>query len=337
MNQLNPHFARSVALQSHPLPAGRHMVKAGSAFTLVELLVVISIVALLISLLLPALGSARQAAQRTQSLTNVKQISTALFVYTADSKESMPFQQEVSRNGSGVIFANRWSRQWCRILYESQYLPSIEVFWSPAKIRFSEPWPHSRMGTEDHTFESVGYGLNRGVSPAHESDYIKKQLGLYTAGTKGDWTLGEDHLSPLRMGDGNAPPPGNMMLLMENAGIGPSWGGLNGFHLATPGRHDSQGGFRPFHYNGAIVRSYVDGHALAAAGSGGVRVTGRAYHLNVSQPDWSPVDVNELGYNTSGAAGPLDGVWIYASITEHNEHLPWYVMWRTNWYKDLRP
>ena len=61
------------------------------AFTLIELLVVIVIIAILASLLLPALAAAKVRAQRTVCMNNLHEIALAFQMYAGDNHDSCPF------------------------------------------------------------------------------------------------------------------------------------------------------------------------------------------------------------------------------------------------------
>ncbi len=69
----------------------RHRLKA---FTLIELLVVIAIIALLVSILLPSLNQARELAKQTKCMANLRNINTAVMMYTVDYDDTYPAAED---------------------------------------------------------------------------------------------------------------------------------------------------------------------------------------------------------------------------------------------------
>lgn len=63
-------------------------------FTLVELLVVIGIIAVLIGILLPTLSRAREAARKTQCLSNLRTLHQMLVLYSVQFKDATPIEFE---------------------------------------------------------------------------------------------------------------------------------------------------------------------------------------------------------------------------------------------------
>jgi len=87
---------------------GGFCVQKEPGFTLIELLVVIAIIALLASLLLPALNKAKVKAQGIQCLGNLRQLQLCWHMYSDDNAGIMPPNKWGNANNGPVSFAGSW-------------------------------------------------------------------------------------------------------------------------------------------------------------------------------------------------------------------------------------
>src|SRR4051812_30841311 len=94
------------------------------AFTLVELLVVIGIIALLISILLPALSKARESSNTVKCLANLRSFGQAAMNYAADNQGYMVPGQWQKTADNTIVDDYSWggNEAWCNIFVQGGYL-----------------------------------------------------------------------------------------------------------------------------------------------------------------------------------------------------------------------
>ena len=128
-----------------------------SFFTLIELLVVIAIIAILASMLLPALNKARDKAKGIKCTSNCKQLGTGFAMYINDSDDMYPPRQWSPASGAGT-----WKRSWLYMLTPyigQQFIEDDSSTYAPLKQNSVFRCP-SLSQTQAGSYYSCGYGYN---------------------------------------------------------------------------------------------------------------------------------------------------------------------------------
>jgi prepilin-type N-terminal cleavage/methylation domain-containing protein/prepilin-type processing-associated H-X9-DG protein len=172
------------------------MRRSRQAFTLVELLVVIAIIGVLVSLLLPAVSAAREAARRAQCSNNLKNLGLAMMNYH-DSNKKFPLGAVCNNCPTSSSYSFRdsppqiWSTTWVISILPQLEQQNMFNLWNPGAnygvtaqrqvtgtplVIFKCPSDVTAKeiidpdgGTNVGTFDKGNYGLNYGGGSANEN------------------------------------------------------------------------------------------------------------------------------------------------------------------------
>lgn len=145
----------------------RSVIIATNAFTLIELLIVIAIIAILAAILFPVFATAREKARSAACSSNMKQLGLGMLQYVQDYDECYPSGCATWYNSSGQIQSNY--EGWAGQIYP--YVKSLSVF----------VCPDDTLTSPVNWKQQVSYAMNEGIMKAPGQAIYALQASQLTA------------------------------------------------------------------------------------------------------------------------------------------------------------
>lgn len=142
-------------------------------FTLVELLVVLTIIAILTSLLMPVAMQARNKAQQTACIGNNRQIGAALMLYAQDYDERLPFMYyRAAVTQSAFNVQGCWRAETCLPRWADMTLPYVRNVWV-----FACPADNARLDWFRPEAARLSYAINGYAFRYHQGGLSSAEPG----------------------------------------------------------------------------------------------------------------------------------------------------------------
>ena len=159
-----------------------------TGFTLIELLVVVAIIAVLVAILLPALGRARDQAKEVICTSNLKQQGTAFLMYAQENNDWM------IHYASWPPFSGNFHYDWTGYIALYLGLPPYDIRDDGTQVAWVASSRNTVFRCPANTY-SYSYGLNSDLAPNippygfHHLSYEENPYNSVRAGDANDWLL----------------------------------------------------------------------------------------------------------------------------------------------------
>ena len=279
-----------------------------SAFTLVELLVVIGIIAVLIGILLPTLSNAQRSARDVKCQSNIRQLCMSLINYAGENKGEFP----PNCNDINLAQPNNQSIFWYDYDRVGRYLPNTRVLSSGSIVTPVMSCPDDEQGVRSYgmsfwassivnptgttlgppTLRNAGSAWNSATKPGSSLILIGEKLSVFSDNA-GGWAAGSTIGASVINTSGPTAAAGNFpgKRFVGNLNI-PAQPGTRYLPSETEfdwGRHrrKGDGGMRPGDSRGRSNLGFADGHVASYRPEDlAERSTGKSKFVAL----WTPTD-----------------------------------------------